>query len=184
MRVVVASSNPVKRRAALEAVRISFGDDDIEVRAIEVDPGVPAQPFGDDETLKGARNRVEAARRAEPDADLWVAVEGGVVEREGMLEAMAWAVVVGSADESGQLRRGESRTATFTLPEEIAALVRSGVELGEASDRVLGRANTKHTTGTVGPLTGGVIDRCAYYAHALVLALIPLRHPAYRFSPA
>jgi inosine/xanthosine triphosphatase len=180
MRVVVASTNPVKRRAAVDAVRISLGQDDATVMTVDVDPGVPAQPYGDEETLKGARNRVEAARREVPDADLWVGLEGGVVDRSGCLEAMAWIVVDGIVD--GAPRRGESRTATFTLPEEITALVRSGVELGEASDRVLGGTNTKQTTGTVGPLTGGVIDRVAYYSHAMVLALIPFRNPQLAFT--
>jgi inosine/xanthosine triphosphatase len=180
MRVVVASTNPVKKRAALDAIRISLGHDDATMVTVDVDSGVPAQPYGDDETLKGARNRVDAARREVPDADLWVGLEGGVVERDGCLEAMAWIVVDGLA--GGKPCRGESRTATFTLPEEITALVRSGVELGEASDRVLGGTNTKQTTGTVGPLTGGVIDRGAYYSHAMVLALIPFRNAELTFT--
>jgi inosine/xanthosine triphosphatase len=176
VRVVIASTNPVKRRAVVEAVRIALAASDLDAVPVDVDSGVPAQPYGDAETLKGARNRAEAARTAEPDAALWVGLEGGVVERDGGLDAMAWAVVLGPDAANGAARRGESRTATFALPDEIASLVRAGVELGEATDRVFGKTDSKRGSGTVGPLTGGVIDRVAYYAHATVLALVPFRN--------
>ena len=181
LRIAIASGNPVKRRATIEAACVAFGRDDITTFTVEVDSGVPDQPVGDDQTLLGARNRAAAARAIMPDADLWVGLEGGVVEREGSLECLAWSVVLGT-DGRGELVRGESRTATFALPTEIANLVRSGVELGEATDRVFGATDTKRSTGTVGPLTGGVIDRVAFYAHATVLALVPFRNTDLTFT--
>lgn len=39
--------------------------------------------------------------------------------------------------------------------------------------RIFGRLDSKKGDGIVGILTKGVIDRAAYYSHALVLALIP-----------
>jgi inosine/xanthosine triphosphatase len=174
--------NPVKRRATLEAVRVALGTDDVQCQAVEVESGVPAQPFGDEQTLAGARNRAEAARAVAPEADLCVGLEGGVVERDGMLECLAWIVVLGTGP-NGELIRGESRTATYVLPSEIASLVRAGVELGAATDEVFGSTDTKKSTGTVGPLTGGVIDRVAYYAHAAVLALVPFRNAGLTFPP-
>jgi inosine/xanthosine triphosphatase len=181
LRIAIASGNPVKRRATIEAACVAFGRDDIEACIVEVSSGVPEQPVGDDQTLLGARTRAQAARAAMPDADLWVGLEGGVVEREGVLECLAWSVVLGT-DGTGALIRGESRTATFALPIEIADLVRAGVELGEATDRVFGTTDTKRGTGTVGPLTGGVIDRVAFYAHATVLALVPFRNAGLTFA--
>ncbi|MEQ7123416.1 inosine/xanthosine triphosphatase [Actinopolymorpha sp. B11F2] len=172
--------NPVKRRATLEAVRVALGIDDVQCQAVEVDSGVPAQPVGDEQTLAGARNRAEAARLIAPEADLCVGLEGGVIERDGTLECLAWVVVLGTAP-TGEPIRGESRTATFVLPTEIASLVRAGVELGAATDEVFGGTDTKKSTGTVGPLTGGVIDRVAYYAHATVLALVPFRNAGLSF---
>lgn len=182
--LVVGSTNPVKTKAGLEAVRAALRPGELEVVSVDVSSGVPDQPFGDEETLRGARNRAEGARRAHPHVGegttLWVGIEGGVVEREGALEGVAWAVVLGC--HGGTELRGESRSATFTLPTELADLVRTGVELGEATDRVFSATDTKRGTGTVGPLTGGVIDRVAYYAHAMVLALVPLRNPGLTFS--
>ena len=183
LRIAVASGNPVKRRATLEAVRVALGHDDVEAVVVEVDSGVPEQPLGDVETLTGARNRAAAARAILPDADLWVGLEGGVVERDGTLECLAWVVVLGFGP-TGELIKGESRTATFTLPAEIADLIRAGAELGDATDQVFGSKDTKRNTGTVGPLTGGVIDRVSYYAHAMVLALVPFRNAELTFPAA
>jgi inosine/xanthosine triphosphatase len=184
MCVVIASGNPVKRRATLEAVKVALGQDEVDSVTVDVGSGVPHQPVGDDETLRGARNRAEAARQDRPNADLWVGVEGGVIERDGALDCMAWIVVLGRREPDGPVIRGESRTATFTLPGEIADRVRAGVELGAATDEVLGGTDTKSTTGTVGPLTGGVIDRVAFYAHALVLAMVPFRNADLTFPSA
>jgi non-canonical (house-cleaning) NTP pyrophosphatase len=73
-------------------------------------------------------------------------------------------------------RLGKGKTGTFFLPEPVAELIRQGKELAEADDMVFNRNNSKHTNGSVGILTGDVIDRTHYYAHAVVLALIPFKH--------
>lgn len=59
--------------------------------------------------------------------------------------------------------------------ERIATLVRDGLELGDADDRVFGRTDSKRANGSVGLLTGDAITRAAYYAHGFVLAMIPHR---------
>lgn len=72
---------------------------------------------------------------------------------------------------------GLAKTANFVLPKEITRLVRQGVELGDADDRIFKRIKSKHGSGTVGILTNGLIDRSAYYSHSLILALTPWLHP-------
>ncbi len=74
-------------------------------------------------------------------------------------------------------RTGCARTAAFALPDEIARLVRTGFELGEADDRVFGRVGSKREDGAVGLLTDGAIDRAALYAPAVTLALLPFFNP-------
>ncbi|MDD5645622.1 MAG: DUF84 family protein, partial [Candidatus Bipolaricaulis sp.] len=64
------------------------------------------------------------------------------------------------------------------LPDAVAQLVRQGMELGAADDRVFGRMGSKLDQGAVGLLTGGIIDRTALYEHAVILALIPFRNDA------
>jgi inosine/xanthosine triphosphatase len=170
--VVVASTNPVKLEATRSGFRRALPNEAIQVVARAVPSGVGSQPFSDAETLAGAQERAQSARALVPHATFWVGIEGGVEERDARLAAFAWVVVL-SAD-----RVGRARTGTFFLPNAVADLVRQGVELGLADDRVFGRTDSKRNLGAVGLLTGGVIDRTALYEHAVVLALIPFRNAA------
>lgn len=169
-RIVVASQNPVKIQAALSGFQRSFPAETYTAEGVTVASGVGDQPMTDAATRRGATNRAQNARTAQPNADYWVGIEGGVEPVGGELHCFAWAVVL------GRDRVGASRTATFILPREVAELVRDGLELGEADDRVFGRSNSKQQNGAVGLLTGDVIDRAAYYEHALIMALIPFKN--------
>jgi len=174
--VIVASQNPVKVNAALEGFSLMFPTNNYVARGATVPSGVPEQPLSDDETLRGAQNRVRNVRALEPDADYWVGIEGGVDEHEGSLRNFAWIVVT---DKEG--RTGKARTGAYYLPEETAKLVRGGMELGHADDLVFGRSNSKQQTGSVGLLTDNVIDRTAYYVQAVILALIPFKNATLAF---
>jgi non-canonical (house-cleaning) NTP pyrophosphatase len=74
-------------------------------------------------------------------------------------------------------RQSKGRSGEFFLPEKVAALVREGVELGEADDRVFGRSNSKQKNGAVGLLTGDAVDRAGLYVPAVIFALIPFKNP-------
>ena len=175
--IIVASTNPVKIHAALEGFQRMFTAETFTAQGISVASGVSDQPMSDAETLQGAINRVTRAKHEVPDADYWIGLEGGVEDRSGELEAFAWMVI-----KSREGRTGKSRTATFYLPEETARLVRQGIELGHADDQVFGRSNSKQQNGSVGLLTGDVVDRTAYYVQAVILALIPFKNPMLTFS--
>jgi inosine/xanthosine triphosphatase len=128
--------------------------------------------MSDEETLRGALNRVSNAMHARPQADYWIGMEGGIEVMDGELAAMAWIVV------RSPTRIGKSRTGTFFLPPAVAELVRQGNELGDADDLIFNRSNSKQDNGTVGILTDNVIDRVQLYEHALILALIPFKNEA------
>lgn len=166
LKVVVASTNPVK----LESVGLAFEacfKMPLELVATSVFSGVADQPMTDGETLQGARNRAANALVKIPDAHYAVGLEGGVEGTADGLLSFAWIVVKTQTQES------KGRTATLVLPQRVAVLVRQGVELGEANDRVFGVQNSKHNLGAVGLLTNGLIDRKKLYADAVVMALIP-----------
>ena len=129
--IVVTSFNPVKIEAAREAFGNRFPLHDIRVIPVQVDSGVADQPMSDDETRQGARNRVAEARLKKPDADYWVGMEGGLDFFDQHLMAFAWMVVTGPDN-----RSSEARSATLPLPPKVQTLVESGLELGEANDRV------------------------------------------------
>lgn len=168
--VAVGSQNPCKINAVKDAFALCFPDASLVVDGCEVDSGVAAQPFSDEETYNGALNRARGAEYAwaqthdEQPPTFAVGLEGGVKEElthlpspllafewlktppgeeapkkealddppTGTLHCFAWMVVV--EVETGWV--GAAKTGSFPLPRPVAALVREGVELGEADDRV------------------------------------------------
>jgi inosine/xanthosine triphosphatase len=168
--IIVASKNPVKIRASLDGFQRMFPGQTFNAAGVSVASDVSHQPMTDTETRDGARNRAVNARNAAPDADFWVGIEGGVEYTGTEMHAFAWVVVLSQNE-----RMGMARSASFSLPNVLADLVRSGVELGEADDRIFGRQNSKQDNGAVGILTGDVVDRAALYVMPVELALIPFR---------
>lgn len=168
--IVVASQNPVKVEATRRGFARMFPHVAFHVQSVAAASGVRPQPRSDAETWQGALNRTQHAAQLVPQADYWVGIEGGVEERQGTMEAFAWIVV------SAPQLLGHSRTGTFNLPAGVAALIRQGWELGPAVEELYARSQVKHTTGAVGVLTEGVIDRVHLYEHAVVLALVPFKH--------
>ena len=171
--LVVASRNPVKANAALAGFERMFPDSEFQLQTVTVESGVGQQPKSEAETLRGAENRASAAARKIPQADFWIGIEGGIEDLSDGMLAYAW-VVVRSAGPTGK-----GRTGGFLLPEAVARLVREGKELGDANDIVFGRENSKQQEGAIGLLTGNVMDRTELYEHAMVLALAPIKSPAY-----
>ncbi len=166
-RVAVGSRNPVKVAAVSQVVRRLHAAALVE--GVQVPSGVPDQPVGDAETQLGAAARARAAREA-LDADIGVGLEGGVVdEGGGAMRTCAWAAV---ALRDGREFLGGS--LSMPLPPAVAALVRSGVELGHAMDALTGGTDTKHGAGAVGILTNGMIDRQRAYETLVTYALSPV----------
>jgi len=180
-KIVVASKNPVKADAIRGAFERLFPNQPMEIEMVSAPSGVSDQPMSDEETRRGAENRVAAVKAACPDAGWWAGLEGGISDRadgadspdgRNGMAAFAWIVV------HSRTHSGAARTATFPLPPAVAELIRGGIELGEADDRVFGRENSKQKEGAIGILTGGLIDRKALYEHAAIMAMIPLKNAA------
>jgi inosine/xanthosine triphosphatase len=178
MRVIVGSTNPVKIQAARQGFEQMFPEVTWEVTGVSVASGVSDQPMGDDETLRGALNRAEAVRQAHPEADYTVGIEGGCGdEPDGSMTVFAWIVV-----ESKHGKIGRSKTGLAYLPDEVAVLIRAGLELGDADDKVFGRSNSKQQNGSIGLLTGDVVQRDLYYTQSVIMALIPFKNPNLTFK--
>ena len=171
MKVIVASTNPVKLQAVRQGFQRMFPEWEFQVEQLVGVQGSSSQPSGDWETLQDASHRAERAAQLVPQADFWVGVEGGIEDLDMQMTAFAW-VVIRSKD-----RLGKGRTGAFDLPQAVADLVRQGKELGEADDIVFGRSNSKQANGAIGILTGDVIDRAQLYEQAVILALIPFKNP-------
>lgn len=174
LRVVVASRNPVKLGAVCSAFDAVVPDAQKIVSGIDADSGVRDQPMDDAETRRGAANRAFNARAAEPDADYWVGLEGGLDIVGDQLLGFAWMAVL---DATGKL--GEARTVTLPLPDAIRKLIDAGLELGDANDQVFRTVNSKQGGGAFGLLTDGLYTRESVYVEALVMAIMPLVNPVY-----
>ena len=181
--VIIASRNHAKVGSTENALHRCFPQLSFRIQPENAESGVRAQPVGSDETLRGAINRVEHASSLQPDASLAVSVEGGVEWLGEELHCFAWAAV-----RSGRTSAvSKARSGSFLLPREIAQLVRDGMELGGADDKIFGpmklgqqrSASLTDSQGTIGFLTNNLISRQAYYEHAVMLALVPFMRPEF-----
>lgn len=179
---------------------------ELHVEGFDVDSEVSDQPFGDGETQTGAKNRASNAHRAYRKQHgvfphLSVGLEGGLEwsstivddDDEQTLWCMAWMSIYGrrNALSVDLLASNDSKfyvadkkpihslakTGSFLVPSSVTKMIKNGMELGDADDKIFGRVNSKHGQGTVGYLTNGMIDRSSYYEHALTLALVPWIRP-------
>jgi len=172
MKAVVGSKNPVKIAAARAVLRRVYSTD-VHVEVADVESGVPDQPWGNDETLRGAHRRARAALLVE-GASLGVGLEAGLVEVGGSVFTCAWCVV---ARRDGVTGIGGG--ANLLLPPSVAKAVRRGGELGPTIDALTGLHKTKQGRGAIGILTREYLDRQSSYEHLLTLAMARFLTPGY-----
>ncbi|MFC6731962.1 MULTISPECIES: inosine/xanthosine triphosphatase [unclassified Haladaptatus] len=163
MRVGVGSQNPVKVRATEQALANVL---DATVEPVAVESGVSEQPRGLQETISGAENRARAVLDA-GEFDLGIGIEGGVATVDDRLYLVMWAAVT-----DGE-RVGRGAGPSLALPEDIAARIEVGEELGPVMDDVLDMNNVAKKQGAAGALTAGIVDREAALTQAVAGALGP-----------
>lgn len=170
-KIAIASKNPVKIKATLDGFNKMFPNEKFEIESFSVSSDVSDQPKGDLETFSGALNRVNNIYKKEKEFDFFIGIEGGIEEKNSSMESFAWIVI---KSKNGNVSEG--RKGTFLLPPKVAELIKEGKELGEASDIVFNKVNSKQDNGAVGILTNNKIDRTKFYSEAIILALIPFKN--------
>ena len=182
LRIAVGSKNPVKVAAVRQAFFRAFPDRPLVCVGHDVPSGVSDQPWGHDETWKGATQRARGALLADTGADYAVGIEGGVVDVFDGLRSVAYVAIRRRDMLPSPTSLSVEHTASFLLPPRVERLVRGQepghgkLELGAACDLVFKATNSKQQGGTVGAVTRGLLDRTAYYEHAIVCALAPFLH--------
>ncbi|HHC6515987.1 TPA: inosine/xanthosine triphosphatase [Vibrio parahaemolyticus] len=166
-KVVIASLNPAKINAVKSAFQSAFPQQAFEFVGISVPSEVADQPMTNEETHRGALNRVKNAKVEMPTADFYVGLEAGI---EGNV-TFAWMVI------ESDTHRGESRSASLMLPPEVLAQLADANELGDVMDKVFGTENIKQKGGAISLLTQNQLTRSSVYHQALILALIPFTNP-------
>ncbi|EHH1240211.1 inosine/xanthosine triphosphatase [Vibrio parahaemolyticus] len=166
-KVIIASLNPAKINAVKSAFQSAFPQQAFEFVGISVPSEVADQPMTNEETHRGALNRVKNAKLEMPTADFYVGLEAGI---EGNV-TFAWMVI------ESDTHRGESRSASLMLPPEVLAQLADANELGDVMDKVFGTENIKQKGGAISLLTQNQLTRSSVYHQALILALIPFTNP-------
>ena len=170
-KVIVASNNPVKIKVAEKAFSAVFPNEQFEFMGVKAESGVSEQPIGE-ETRLGANNRLNFIKKQYPDADFWVAQEGGgLFSDKGRLSNRAWIVI---SDKDNFI--AESSTSNFYLPKKVEEYIKEGLVQGEACDKFFNTINSKQGLGAIGYLTEGVYDRAEYYLQPAIIALSEIKH--------
>ena len=162
MDIAVGSANRVKVEAVRDVMESIYGS--VRIYAEDVRSGVPEQPFGD-ETHQGAVNRAKAAIG---DRDLSVGIEAGVFEMYGELIDIQHCAIL---DKEGRITIGMG--SGFAYPPAISKLVREGMTVGQAVDRIYEGESIGHSEGAIGYLSGGRLDRKDLTKQSVLAAMIP-----------
>jgi non-canonical (house-cleaning) NTP pyrophosphatase/adenine/guanine phosphoribosyltransferase-like PRPP-binding protein len=78
-KIVLSSESEIKIRALTSAAKQYYKDYDVEIISVKTASGVSEQPFND-ETALGVSNRLCAAEKLYPNADMYVAIENGLFD--------------------------------------------------------------------------------------------------------
>ncbi|MFJ7729481.1 DUF84 family protein [Neobacillus sp. NPDC097160] len=161
MKIIIGSKNPAK----INAVKNSFVDQEAEFVTIDIPSGVNAQPFSDEETIEGAINRAIGALK-QGNGDIGIGLEGGVHETSHGLLLCNWGALATTNMEP--IIAGGAR---FLLPEEVAARLRAGDELGPVMDEYAKMENVRKHEGAIGIFTYGMINRVDMFTHVTKLLI-------------
>lgn len=163
--VRVGSLNPVKVKAVDNVLfKLLGGERVVIVEGVEVDPGVPGEPWEDD-VLKGAENRAWAALG---QAELGFGIEAGLFKVHGRTIDIQYCAVV---DQEGNLTWGHG--PGFRYPPKVYEGVSNGRTVGEVMSEITGVEDIGKKGGSIHYLTKGVLDRTGLTEHAVLMAMVP-----------
>ena len=172
LHVVVGSANPVKVGAVEDALAQLLGDVPLRVHAVPAASGVAEQPLGGD-TQVGAVNRARAALAAHAEAEYAVGIEAGLMPDAGddAFDVQYCAVL----DHLGTETIGHG--SGFRHPPSVMADVRKGHSIGAVLGARSGDPEIGASTGAIGWLTDGRLDRRTLTRQAVVAAFVPRLRP-------
>lgn len=154
-KIMIGSKNPAK----INAVKSAFQSYQADFFSVNVPSGVSEQPFSDEETIKGAINRANAARM-EGNGDIGIGLEGGVQETEYGLFLCNWGAL--AEKDMPMIIAGGAR---ILLPEVVAKRLKAGEELGPVMEDFSHIENVRKSEGAIGIFTNGEISRITMFTH-------------------
>ena len=166
MKVIVGSMNPVKLNATINILKKIYNN--LDVSAVNVDSGIPDQPFGLNETIKGAINRAKNAFSDE--YDLSVGIESGLMETPNSLTGyidLQWCAIF----DGDIVTLGVS--SGFEYHPEVVKEVLNGVEVGDVMDKITGIEELGQKKGAVSYLSRDMLNRTENTEQCVLTAMIP-----------
>ncbi|MGO4888758.1 DUF84 family protein [Anaerobacillus sp. MEB173] len=154
-----------KNQAKINAVKAALRSKDVNVDAFDIPSAVSKQPFSDEETQVGAINRAKGCL-TKGEFDFAIGLEGGVVELGSTMFLCNWGALVTSTEDV-YVASG----AKIALPEEVAAKVREGVELGIVMADFTGVNDIRKKEGAIGIFTNGYVSRAEMFTHVVKLLI-------------
>ncbi|WP_153730698.1 DUF84 family protein [Sporosarcina obsidiansis] len=163
MKFVLGSKNQAKMRAAVRTIERYI--DNSNVSSAPVASGVSAQPMSDEETRQGAINRAVAASELQDDT-YGIGLEGGVRMIDQTMYLCNWGALVAP---NGHIYTAAG--AQIPLPEDLAAEIKNGTELGDAVDHYFKKQQIRLSEGAMGMLTAQVVPRDVLFEHIMQLLI-------------
>ncbi|MFD2211197.1 DUF84 family protein [Virgibacillus halophilus] len=157
MQIIVGSKNPAK----IDAVTSVFSDTAIASKSTE--SNVSAQPFSDEETMRGAINRAKQCAN-EPTGTIGIGLEGGVMYIEEALYLCNWGALAISED-----KIYTASGARIILPNEIAKKLKNGAELGDVMAEYTKKLDVRQKEGAIGIFTNELVSRKEMFTHVVRL---------------
>ncbi len=189
--VRVGSVNEPKLAAVRSAIGVYAPGAKIE--GVAVASGVPEQPVGFEEVIRGARTRAVGAAKGSP-CDLGIGIEDGLVTLPmGGSEGELVHLNIGCVAITDGERTSIGFSSAFGYPPECSIpAVRDREPIGAVFDRFWeaqrGESATKPSAlsiGNIGRLSNGVLPRAEYARHGVLCALVAFAQPdLYGFEEA
>lgn len=169
--LAVGTANPVKVEAAKNA--LGRWVPTVEATGIEVDSGVPEQPY-DEEGPRGAVRRARRALDRSPEPGLGIGIEAAIVTEDptGQRHDVQYCAIV---DAQGRVTTGAG--PGFAYPPRVLADLEEGATVGEAFHRLTGRDDVGREEGAIGVLTRSGATREELTEWAVISALVPRLRP-------
>lgn len=172
MKIAVGSKNPIKIKAVEQAFKKVWPRKKWQVLGLDISSGVSSQPMSDAESIKGATNRAKGALE-KSKADFGVGIEGGLHSIGTEWFDTAWIVVISKNGD-----KGIGSTYRLQTPKLIMKMIKKGLEIGEANDKIFNLKNSKQKAGHFGLMTNGIITRSDAYTYGIICALSRFIVPA------